>query len=286
MKTAQKIIFVMVMVILILPVIGMAEAGKKGHSPQQADEQESEKGRFELTNEKIENFMARLKETDPEKAKELEELRNKDPEAFKAELRKTMRERWHEKRGEIDRRDERGDSDKIKGKCPEKGFESYGRFCEHMRWMKERHPKELERMVELSQHEPELFRQRMQHHLDRYGKIAETEESNPELAKALEEDLKLKDQRDKLLRQIRHATEDKKKQELTTQLKDVVSKRFDLIVKRKQMEYEQLRKRLERLEKQVDRRESEIKKWQNVKDEEVKKHVEELLEQTEEFNWD
>jgi RND family efflux transporter MFP subunit len=47
---------------------------------------------FELTGEMIEVAMTRLKETNPEKAQELEQLRKSDPEKFKAELRKVMRE--------------------------------------------------------------------------------------------------------------------------------------------------------------------------------------------------
>jgi HlyD family secretion protein len=47
-------------------------------------------GQFELTDEIIDRMMSGLAQMDPEKAKELEQLRQSDPEKFKAELRKTM----------------------------------------------------------------------------------------------------------------------------------------------------------------------------------------------------
>ena len=322
MKTINKTILILAIVIVMLPAVVMARAGKKGRSPQYGDKQGCEMGRFELTDEKIEYFMDRLQKADPEKARELEGLRKKDGEAFKAELRKTMRERFQERRkdkrgqrsdgrsrkymedccqkgqteagkgfdkGYRDKKGQesrRGDRRKEGGKYSGKDYESYGQFGEHMRWMKKSCPKRLDEMVELSEKNPELFRQKMQYHSKRYGRIAKTEKSNPELAKALEDDLKLKDQRNKLLRQIRQASEDTEKQELTAQIKEVVGKRFDLIVKRKQIEYDQLSKKLERFKKRVERSESEVKKWQKAKDGKVKERVEELLERTEEFKWD
>ncbi len=312
----------MAIVIVMLPAIVMAGTGRKGRSPQYGDKQGCEMGRFELTDEKIEYVMDRLKETDPERAKELQKLRKENPEAFKAELRKTMRERFQErrrdKRGQrSDRRSlgrmedccqkgqteacrgpgegyrdkkgqgsRRGDRRKEGIKCPGKEFESYGQFGEHMRWMKKGCPEKLEEMLELSGKNPELFRKKMRYHSGRYGGIAKAEKRNPELAKVLKEDLELKDQRNKLLRQIRRATEDKEKQELTTQLKETVNKRFDLIVKRKQIEYEYLQKRLQGLQKRVEHSKAEVKKWQDIKDEKVKERIGELMERTEEFSWD
>ena len=61
----------------------------------------------ELTEERIERMMKHLAEMDPEKAKELEQLRKEDPEKFKAELRKTMRERWQKGRKGMSREDGR-----------------------------------------------------------------------------------------------------------------------------------------------------------------------------------
>jgi len=51
---------------------------------------------FQLTDEMINRIMARLAEADPEKAKELEQLRKSDPEKFKAELMQSMRNRMRQ----------------------------------------------------------------------------------------------------------------------------------------------------------------------------------------------
>ena len=119
-----------------------------------------------------------------------------------------------------------------------------------------------------------------------YGRIAEATRENPKLAKVLKEDLELKKKRDKLLGRIRAVSDEKKKKELTAQLEEIVGDRFDLIVRRKQIRYEQLRKKLEKLKKQVKQSEAEVEKWNELKDEKVKERLEELISQTEKFNWD
>jgi len=58
------------------------------------DEAKGKHWRFELTDEVIEHVMVRLRETNPERAKELKKLREKKPEQFKAELREIMREQF------------------------------------------------------------------------------------------------------------------------------------------------------------------------------------------------
>jgi hypothetical protein len=45
---------------------------------------------FQLTDEMINRIMSGMAQFDPEKAKELEQLRKSDPEKFKAELMKSM----------------------------------------------------------------------------------------------------------------------------------------------------------------------------------------------------
>jgi len=48
---------------------------------------------FELTDQMIDRIMSGIAQIDPEKAKELEQLRKSDPEKFKAQLKQTMRNR-------------------------------------------------------------------------------------------------------------------------------------------------------------------------------------------------
>ena len=46
---------------------------------------------FELTDEMADRILTNLKQADPEKAAELEQLRKSDPEKFKTELQSSMR---------------------------------------------------------------------------------------------------------------------------------------------------------------------------------------------------
>ncbi len=111
------------------------------------------------------------------------------------------------------------------------------------------------------------------------------EKDNPQLAQVFKEDLKLKRKRDKLLRKIRMEVDEDKKQELVVELREVISGRFDLILRRKQIEYKQLRKRLEKLERKVKRNEIESEKWKESKSAKVTERLEELVNETEEFDW-
>ncbi len=52
------------------------------------------KGQFEPTPEQMDHILAELKEKNPQKADELAKLREKDPNAFRMELRNTMREQF------------------------------------------------------------------------------------------------------------------------------------------------------------------------------------------------
>ncbi len=67
------------------------EGGERPQGGERPEGGERPQGRqFQLTDEMINRIMARLAEADPEKAKELEQLRKSDPEKFKAELQQSM----------------------------------------------------------------------------------------------------------------------------------------------------------------------------------------------------
>lgn len=252
---------------------------------------------FELTEQRIERIMKRLKETEPEKAEELEKLQEEDPNKFKAELRKTMRERFGKRLKEHGRkgaRHRRGGGPGLGGPPGYGGMPGsmaggmHRRHAELVEWLEKNYPETAEQLRDLHEDKPELFEKRMGLGLKRYAKIMEAEKENPELAAVLKEDLELKQQRDKLLRRLRNAQDEEKKQELVGELQEVVSARFDLIVKRKEMEYEELRKRLQRLRRQVEKSEENVEKWKDAdyKAENVKTRVAELVDGSEEFKWE
>lgn len=307
MKTRYGTILVLVMVTAALSAAPLpCWAGEKEEENIWVeDEPRRRHGRFELTDERIERIMNRLSETDPEKAKELEQLREIDPEKFKTELRKAMRERFgrrfreHRERGfgphGMPGKPGMPGRPGIHGRGGRLGeggpFGPEGairrKLSEYLEWLKENYPEEAEKLAEVGEQDLELYRKALSLSYKKYGKIERAEKEHPELAAALKEDMELKQQRDGLLKAIETASGDQK-QELISELEEVVSSRFDLIVKRKQIRYEQLRKKLERLKEQVEQSETEVEKWKDAefKDDNVKARVGELLNQTEKIDWD
>lgn len=157
-----------------------------------------------------------------------------------------------------------------------------------LKWFKENYPEQAEKLAGLKVRKPGDYDRRLGLSLRKYRRIFEAEKENPRLAKVLKKDLELKGKRVKLLRKIRTAKDDGEKKELTAQLKEVVSSRFDLLVRRKQVEYEQLLRKLEKLKKEVEKRGAEVQKWNDpkTKADNVKMRVDELLSETRRFRWD
>jgi len=157
---------------------------------------------------------------------------------------------------------------------------------EYIKWLEKNYPEKAEKLAELKEKNPKLYFKYIKMGHRKCRRIMEAEEESPQLAKVLKQDMELKGERDKLLKAIRKAGDNKEKEKLTGQLKEVVSSRFDLIVKRKQIAYEQLQKKLEELKKRVEESQVEAQKWNKLKDQKVKERLEVLLAKTEKFNWD
>jgi hypothetical protein len=227
-------------------------------------------GRFELTDEDINRIMSSLKKSDPNAAKELEKLRKEDHEKFQAEIRRYGREEF--------------------GKIMRERIENWRqqRQNEFLQWLAKEYPKETENLAKLKEEEPKLYMERFDLLRSKYWPIFEEERRNPELAEVLKEDLDLKDKRDDLVVRIKAAHNDKDKQKLMAELEEVTSRRYDLIVRRKEIAYERLLKWLEELRNRIKQSRDEIIKWQDkdVKAENIKKHMKDLLEENPKFRWD
>jgi hypothetical protein len=306
--------------VLLLSIAVPCWAGeKKEESIWSEDKPVRKHRRFELTDERVERMMSRLEETDPEKAEKLAELREEDPEKFEAELRELMRERFGRRMRE-GRKEGLAESRRPgggpfgepagpfgagkgpgfgppdgKGMGPgpgwphdmRRGMRMRREMGEYREWLEENYPDEAKNLAELKQEEnPELYRRQLGLSMKKYGRIAKAAEDNAELAAVLKEDLELKEQRAELLEEIESAS-DKEKEALMEELKEVVSRRFDLIVKRKELEYEQLRKKVAELQERVDKSEAKMEKWRDAKfkSESVESRVKELLGNGDEFKW-
>jgi hypothetical protein len=225
--------------------------------------------------------MNRLKETDPNKAAELEKLRDKDPNEFRAALRGIMREHFRERAlpGEGN----------MPGPCPKEEMireKLRDRGDEYLEWLKANYPAEAERLAELKNDKPEIYKRQLWLGARKYGRIAEAAKENPELAKVLKQDLELRNQSFDILRKIKATADEAEKQKLTGELEKVTSDRFDVILKRKQMEYDQMQKELARLTEHVKQSESQLENWKVNKADKVKERVNNLLSKTEKFEWD
>ena len=99
------------------------------------------------------------------------------------------------------------------------------------------------------------------------------------------ENEELKDQRDEILKKLNSA-DGKEKEQLKTDLKNIVSKRFDLIVKRKELQHKKLLDKLEDLKKQIQASQDDVEKWKANKSEKVEARLKQLLQPSEEFHWD
>jgi len=224
--------------------------------------------RFELTDEEIDRIMKGLQESNPEKAKELAKLREEDPNQFSVELRRHGREEF--------------------GKIIREHIESWRkrRRAEFLEELGKIVPKEAEELAELKDKNPDLYAEKYELALKKYGRIIEEKRRNPELAEVLLEDLQLKKRRDELLKKIKATRSEREKKKLVGELEEVVASRFDLIVRRKQIAYERLLRWLNELQERIKESRAGIAEWRNekFKAQKVKERIKDLTDP--EFPWD
>ncbi len=224
---------------------------------------------FELSDEEIDRIMKTLKQSDPEKAKELQKLRREDPNRFQFELGRYGGEEFR----------------RIIRKRTEKWWQQ--KHTEFLRWLGKNYYEATKELEGLKEKDPKLYWDKFGIISRKYWPVFDAEKRNPELADVLKEDLELKKMRDELLEKIKSAENDEEKKDLTGQLEQVVGRRFDLILRRKQFEYERLLERVEELQKRLEQSKAEIVEWRNekTKEENVKNRLNELLGGCS-FRWD
>ena len=218
--------------------------------------------RFELTDEEIERIFNSIKQSDPEKAKELEKMRKEDPNGFKSELREQGRDEFS----------------KIVMERIDKWRKEWR--VDFLKWLDENFHRQAEELKKLL-HDPDLYLKKYEIIKQKYRRAFEEERRNPELGEVLKEKLKVEGWRDRLLREIRRAKDAGKKKELINKLREAVSRRFDLIVREKKIAYKWLRERLEDLKKRVEESQAEIDKLKDpkVRKKNIDNRVDDLLKQ-------
>ena len=226
--------------------------------------------RFELTDEEIDRIMEGFKQRDPQKAKELAELRKKEPEKFKFELGRNAHEEF--------------------AKLMEERMEKWRqqRRADFLDWLEKNYSREARGLANLKERDPNLYEKKLGSTREKYGPIRDAERRNPELAEVLKEDLRLKEREDELVGKVKTTTNQKEKEKLDAELAEVVGDRYDLILRRKQIAYERLLKELEELQNRIKESHAEMLRYQDskVKGENVKQRLKDLLEQKKGFRWD
>jgi len=258
----------------VQPCSAQKRCQAKEHDVWVEDEhQEPKKGhpRFELTDEEFDQIIKDLKERDPAKAKELAHLRKEDQEKFNAKLRDYAGE----------------ELGKIMSKRAKTWWDK--KRAEFTEWLRKNYSRQAEELAKLEYTEPDLYWKKFDLVREKYWRIFEEERRNPEMAEVLKEDLALREREEELVSRIKAAKKETEKKELTSELEEVISRRFDLIIRRKQIAYERLLKWLEELKNRIKHSNEEIVKWQNekFKSENVARRLKELIEgNTPKFRWD
>lgn len=256
-----KILFFgLVAAVLIAALSTTASAkDKEGFWSQERAGRRDGRGRGGLTEEKLERIIERLKEADPESAKELS--------AIKDDILRDRKMRRHD-RSEGKEFWGRRDKDYSRKGCPTDRREEKGLWSDK---------KEFGRGKEFGHGRKEY---------QMHERVKETLKKNPQIIELREKGRELKKSRHELLRKIRGSTDKGEKAELTKKLREVLSSRFDLIIERKQIEYDLMQKKMEKLKARLEQRQGKVENWKSQKEKRVEERLEKLLEKSEEFDWD
>ncbi len=152
-------------------------------------------------------------------------------------------------------------------------------------WLEKNDPNRANALKQLKQTDQRAYIKRMMFEMKNYREIIDAEQTNPALAEVLKKDLVLKQKRNELLEKIKATADQAKRDDLISQLKDILGQRFDLIVEKKQIRYEELKKKLAELQESVDKSQAELKTIKSKKAEEVDKHLQQLLSRSEQIDW-
>lgn len=235
-----------------------------------------------LTDQRIDQFLARLAKTNPDRAGELEKMRITNPQQFRWEIREEITNRFFQRVIQSS-----GGESKPSIPTPPPAAGS-GQSSEAVQkkhkelivWLEKNFPQHAEEMKA----DPAPSDERVTELLNRYEPIMRAEKSNPPLAEAMIEDIKNQMRCDEILMDMPYADE-KGREVIIKELSELVSKRFDLIVRKRELQYEQLRSRLERLQKELDKQKAEIDELKTAKEESVKGRVKELADRAEKADW-
>ena len=184
-------------------------------------------------------------------------------------------------KGEFEKRTGR---DSERGRRHDRGRGAAGDHEEFMKWLKENHPDQAEKITSPEDRDNRMLRLYMK----KYREIFRVSREDPEKAQLLEQDLDLRGKRRELMKRLSSTSDEQEREELSKELKDVLGSRYDLLLKRRQLAYDRLLEKLKTLQEEITASESKLEQWKDseYKQDQIDQRIEQLLEKTETFKWE
>jgi hypothetical protein len=234
-----------------------------------------------LTEQQIDRFLARLSQTNAERAGELEKMRITNPQQFRWEIREEMANRFFQSTRQPTAADTKPAPSAPPAAVPAPPSEAVQkRHGELIVWLEKNFPRQAGELKA----NPSPSAERITELLNRYDPVMRAERSNPPLAEAMIEDIKTQIRCDELLMDLPYANPEER-EAIIKELDELTAKRFDLIVRKRELQHELLRRRLNRLQQELDTQKQEMDLLKSAKEPSVKQRVKELVERTDKTNW-
>lgn len=304
MKATLKMTLLPMIILVLTAVIGYAQESESAAPPvepppppqtEPSSALPPEGPRFTLDESYIAELLEKIKQNDPNEAQRLEKLRQENPRLFQVEMRKLA---FQQHKGSMEGMGpDRAGRRAARMGAPEdesmalRGKERIRDRLQNMEeelisWLQKNEPGEANELAALKGKDPRAYIRRLSVDMKKYREIIDAEQTNPAMAELLKKDLVLKQKRNELLEKLKGTTDEKQKAELTAQLKEVLGERFDVVLQKKQLKYEELKKKLEELQQNVNKSQAELENYKNNKENLIKKHLDELINQAGQFDWD
>jgi hypothetical protein len=234
-----------------------------------------------LTEQQIDRFLARLSQTNAERAGELEKMRITNPQQFRWEIREEMANRFFQSTRQPAAADTKPAPSAPPAAVPAPPSEAVQkRHGELIVWLEKNFPRQAGELKA----NPSPSAERITELLNRYDPVMRAERSNPPLAEVMIEDIKTQIRCDELLMDLPYANPEER-EAIIKELDELTAKRFDLIVRKRELQHELLRRRLNRLQQELDTQKQEMDLLKSAKEPSVKQRVKELVERTDKTNW-
>ena len=274
LKRIRLFLLAALFAVFVTPAWGIAASDKTDEFEGiWTEDLERESGRGQLAKERLDQIIKYTSQGKTEEQKRLRKLHEDDEKKF-----------WDEVRAFFEKNRPQGRGPGPGSRGPNGQGPRGGRWREQLerqhdefiQWLKENYPELEKGLTRLREDNPDEYFRRFLATRKKYESVRAMEKRHPDLAAVLKESIDLADDRDDLLREI-HRVGNKQREKLIEELRDIVSRRFDLIVKKKKLQYRDLCRRLRQLQEELAGREQKLGELKASKKHTTAKRVEALL---------